>query len=147
MACLPNCCCCLVLCAVGEDDLRHSLGLATCTTGKGKVQLDANTRALEVFMCSVVSACVCCEVTGSEQSPAACGRMGACRDECHVPHEVSAVATSFHKLLCTLCFVSPGTGLMLAVKVDASLLLLLTAVFAPLCLRADVLAGQAHGLW
>lgn len=43
-------------CAVGEDELRHSLGLATCTTGKGKVALDPNTRAIEVFMCSVVSA-------------------------------------------------------------------------------------------
>jgi hypothetical protein len=40
---------------VGEDELRHSLGLATCTTGKGKVALDPNTRAIEVFMCSVVS--------------------------------------------------------------------------------------------
>eukprot|EP00882_Tetradesmus_deserticola_P001156 GHRQ01001251.1.p1 GENE.GHRQ01001251.1~~GHRQ01001251.1.p1 ORF type:complete len:193 (+),score=67.48 GHRQ01001251.1:190-768(+) len=39
--------------AVGEDELRHSLGLAAHTTGKGKVALDANTRAIEVFMCSV----------------------------------------------------------------------------------------------
>jgi hypothetical protein len=48
-----------VLCAppaaVGEDELRHSLGLATHTTGKGKIALDPNTRAIEVFMCSVVS--------------------------------------------------------------------------------------------
>eukprot|EP00878_Enallax_costatus_P001025 GHUV01001159.1.p1 GENE.GHUV01001159.1~~GHUV01001159.1.p1 ORF type:complete len:193 (+),score=40.48 GHUV01001159.1:149-727(+) len=39
--------------AVGEDELRHSLGLATQTTGKGKVALDANTRPIEVYMCSV----------------------------------------------------------------------------------------------
>eukprot|EP00879_Flechtneria_rotunda_P000853 GHRR01000979.1.p2 GENE.GHRR01000979.1~~GHRR01000979.1.p2 ORF type:complete len:193 (+),score=54.82 GHRR01000979.1:2632-3210(+) len=39
--------------AVGEDDLRHSLGLANLTTGKGKVVLDPNTRPIEVFMCSV----------------------------------------------------------------------------------------------
>jgi GTP-binding protein SAR1 len=39
--------------AVGEDELRHSLGLATQTTGKGKVVLDPNTRPIEVFMCSV----------------------------------------------------------------------------------------------
>lgn len=39
--------------AVGEDELRHSLGLATQTTGKGKVALDPNTRPIEVFMCSV----------------------------------------------------------------------------------------------
>jgi hypothetical protein len=41
--------------AVGEDELRHSLGLAAHTTGKGKVALDPNTRPIEVFMCSVVS--------------------------------------------------------------------------------------------
>lgn len=35
--------------------MRHSLGLATCTTGKGKVALDPNTRPIEVYMCSVVS--------------------------------------------------------------------------------------------
>lgn len=41
--------------AVAEDELRHSLGLSSHTTGKGKVALDPNTRAIEVFMCSVVS--------------------------------------------------------------------------------------------
>jgi|EP00775_Hariotina_reticulata_P004111 GTP-binding protein SAR1 len=39
--------------AVGEDELRHSLGLAAHTTGKGKVTLDPNTRPIEVYMCSV----------------------------------------------------------------------------------------------
>lgn len=39
--------------AVGEEELRHSLGLAAHTTGKGKVALDPNTRAIEVYMCSV----------------------------------------------------------------------------------------------
>jgi hypothetical protein len=43
------------LCTVGEDELRHSLGLAAHTTGKGKVTLDPNTRPIEVYMCSVVS--------------------------------------------------------------------------------------------
>lgn len=41
--------------AVSEDELRHSLGLAGYTTGKGKPALDPNIRAIEVFMCSVVS--------------------------------------------------------------------------------------------
>jgi hypothetical protein len=40
--------------AVSEDELRHSLGLAGYTTGKGKPALDPNIRAIEVFMCSVV---------------------------------------------------------------------------------------------
>lgn len=39
--------------AVSEDELRHSLGLSQYTTGKGKTMLDTNTRAIEVFMCSV----------------------------------------------------------------------------------------------
>lgn len=38
--------------AVSEDELRHSLGLAQYTTGKGKVALEG-TRPIEVFMCSV----------------------------------------------------------------------------------------------
>jgi hypothetical protein len=49
---------CMCVCcgaAVGEEELRHSLGLAAHTTGKGKVALDPNTRPIEVFMCSVVS--------------------------------------------------------------------------------------------
>jgi hypothetical protein len=53
----------VLCCAVGEDELRHSLGLAAHTTGKGKVVLDPNTRPIEVFMCSVVSCCgvvLCC---------------------------------------------------------------------------------------
>jgi len=41
--------------AVSEDELRHSLGLAGYTTGKGKSSLDPNIRAIEVYMCSVVS--------------------------------------------------------------------------------------------
>jgi GTP-binding protein SAR1 len=43
--------------AASEDELRHSLGLANYTTGKGKVNLsDTNIkRPIEVFMCSVVS--------------------------------------------------------------------------------------------
>ncbi|GBG66027.1 hypothetical protein CBR_g55006 [Chara braunii] len=41
--------------AASEDDLRRSLGLSSCTTGKGRVNLqDMNMRAIEVFMCSVV---------------------------------------------------------------------------------------------
>lgn len=39
--------------AVSEDELRHSLGLAGYTTGKGKPALDPNIRAIEVYMCSV----------------------------------------------------------------------------------------------
>jgi GTP-binding protein SAR1 len=39
--------------AVSEDDLRHSLGLAGYTTGKGKPALDPNIRPIEVYMCSV----------------------------------------------------------------------------------------------
>jgi len=39
--------------AVAEDELRHSLGLSSHTTGKGKVVLDPNSRPIEVFMCSV----------------------------------------------------------------------------------------------
>ncbi|KAI8465068.1 MAG: sar-type small GTPase [Monoraphidium minutum] len=39
--------------AVSEDDLRHSLGLAGYTTGKGKPALDQNIRPIEVYMCSV----------------------------------------------------------------------------------------------
>lgn len=40
--------------AASEDELRHCLGLANYTTGKGKVTLDPSTRAIEVYMCSVV---------------------------------------------------------------------------------------------
>lgn len=42
--------------AASEEELRHSLGLANYTTGKGKVNLsDTNIkRPIEVFMCSVV---------------------------------------------------------------------------------------------
>jgi GTP-binding protein SAR1 len=39
--------------AVSEDELRHSLGLAGYTTGKGKAAPDASIRPIEVFMCSV----------------------------------------------------------------------------------------------
>ncbi|GBF99174.1 hypothetical protein Rsub_11619 [Raphidocelis subcapitata] len=39
--------------AVSEDELRHSLGLAGYTTGKGKPALDPSIRPIEVFMCSV----------------------------------------------------------------------------------------------
>eukprot|EP00882_Tetradesmus_deserticola_P031040 GHRQ01035083.1.p1 GENE.GHRQ01035083.1~~GHRQ01035083.1.p1 ORF type:complete len:144 (-),score=29.68 GHRQ01035083.1:322-753(-) len=70
--------CCLCGAAVGEDELRHSLGLAAHTTGKGKVALDANTRAIEVFMCSVVSRHAC--------RNAACGEVGLGRYSWHVCH-------------------------------------------------------------
>lgn len=39
---------------MSEDELRHSLGLAGYTTGKGKPALADNIRAIEVYMCSVV---------------------------------------------------------------------------------------------
>eukprot|EP01134_Creolimax_fragrantissima_P004793 CFRG4793T1 len=39
--------------ACSEDDLRLTLGLQGATTGKGKVALN-ETRAIEIFMCSVV---------------------------------------------------------------------------------------------
>jgi len=49
--------------AVSEDELRHGLGLAQFTTGKGggggggggggAARLDAGIRPIEVFMCSV----------------------------------------------------------------------------------------------
>lgn len=45
--------------AVSEDELRHSLGLAQFTTGKGAAgsggaaRLDSGIRPIEVFMCSV----------------------------------------------------------------------------------------------
>lgn len=39
--------------AVSEDELRHGLGLAGYTTGKGKPALDSSLRPIEVFMCSV----------------------------------------------------------------------------------------------
>jgi hypothetical protein len=39
---------------VSEDELRHGLGLAGYTTGKGKPALDSSLRPIEVFMCSVV---------------------------------------------------------------------------------------------
>ncbi|KXS18024.1 ARF/SAR superfamily [Gonapodya prolifera JEL478] len=39
--------------AVSEEHLRAALGLFQ-TTGKGKIQLDPNTRPIEMFMCSVV---------------------------------------------------------------------------------------------
>jgi GTP-binding protein SAR1 len=44
---------------VSEDDLRHALGLAQFTTGKGGAgngggaRLDSGIRPIEVFMCSV----------------------------------------------------------------------------------------------
>ena len=41
--------------AASEEELRFHLGLANCTTGKGKVNLaGTNVRPLEVFMCSIV---------------------------------------------------------------------------------------------
>ncbi|KAL9253179.1 GTP-binding protein SAR1A-like protein [Drosera capensis] len=41
--------------AASEDELRYAVGLASFTTGKGKVNLtDSNLRPLEVFMCSIV---------------------------------------------------------------------------------------------
>ena len=40
---------------MSEDELRHSLGLAGYTTGKGKGNPDSNIRPIEVYMCSVVS--------------------------------------------------------------------------------------------
>ena len=39
--------------AVSEDELRHGLGLAGYTTGKGKPALADNIRPIEVYMCSV----------------------------------------------------------------------------------------------
>ena len=44
--------------AASEDELRHALGLASSVTGKGKVDLKdrPDTRPVEIFMCSVVSA-------------------------------------------------------------------------------------------
>ncbi|XP_010265142.1 PREDICTED: GTP-binding protein SAR1A-like [Nelumbo nucifera] len=41
--------------AASEDELRYCLGLGTCTTGKGKVNLsNSNIRPIELFMCSIV---------------------------------------------------------------------------------------------
>ena len=41
--------------AASEEELRFHLGLSSCTTGKGKVNLSGtNVRPLEVFMCSIV---------------------------------------------------------------------------------------------
>lgn len=41
--------------AASEEELRYSLGLTNCTTGKGKVNLaGSKVRAVELFMCSIV---------------------------------------------------------------------------------------------
>lgn len=40
--------------AASEEELRYYLGLNNYTTGKGKVNLGENMRAIEVFMCSIV---------------------------------------------------------------------------------------------
>lgn len=41
--------------AASEDELRYHLGLANCTTGKGKIDYsNTNIRPIELFMCSIV---------------------------------------------------------------------------------------------
>lgn len=71
--------------AVGEEELRHSLGLAAHTTGKGKVALDPNTRPIEVFMCSVVSSV---RRVQEASSTAGTGAFGSCIASCTVACEL-----------------------------------------------------------
>ncbi|KAG1347097.1 GTP-binding protein SAR1A [Cocos nucifera] len=41
--------------AAPEDELRYHLGLANCTTGKGRIDYsNTNIRPIELFMCSIV---------------------------------------------------------------------------------------------